>query len=77
MSTNRALLTPDQFEKLASEFVDELHKVPLYDVDNKRRLAAQYLTRVQTIIWHNITELANDEPTSVKAVIACDLLADH
>ena len=77
MSTTRVLLMPDQFEKLAREFVDELHKIPLYDVDSKRKLASEYLRKVQTIIRDNIIELPENGPNSVKAVIACNLLVDH
>jgi len=76
VSTTRVLLTPEQIEKLARELVEELHKIPLYDVDSKRRLASEYLRKVQTIIRDNIIELPDNEPNSVKAVIACNMLVD-
>jgi hypothetical protein len=74
--TPRVLLIPDQFEKLAAEFVDQLHSVPLYDVHRKRALASEYFRKVQTIIVDNICALPDDNPNSVKSVIALDLLAE-
>jgi hypothetical protein len=70
------LLTPDQFQELAAEFVNELHKVPLYDVQSKRTLASEYLRKVQTVIRNNICELPDADSNSVKAVIAFDMLVD-
>lgn len=76
MCTPRVLLTPDQFQELAAEFVNQLHEVPLYDVQTKRTLASEYLRKVQTVIRNNICELPDADSNSVKALIAIDMLVD-
>ena len=76
MCTPRVLLTPDQFQELAAEFVNQLYEVPLYDVQTKRTLASEYLRKVQTVIRNNICELPDADSNSVKALIAIDMLVD-
>ena len=75
MSTVRILPTSAQIEQVATEFVDELHKIPLYDVASKRRLTSEYLRKVQDIILENICKLTDDEAKSVKAMVALNMLA--
>jgi hypothetical protein len=77
---SRVLLTSKQFEQLAQEFIDELHKISLYDTVRKRRLASNYLKTVQSLIVSNICELEEncegDPFASIKAQFLADKLLD-
>jgi hypothetical protein len=70
MSNNRVLLTKAEFEGLSQQFITEIHRLPLYDLAAKQRLALKYLRKVQDIIIERIRQL--DSAESVKAAIDCD-----
>jgi len=76
MSKMRVLLTLEEFEQLAREVVNELQKIPLYDVTGKRRLALRYLKKVESIMLGNISKLADDKAESVITVTILDRLGD-
>ncbi len=69
---DQIVLTSQQFDDLACEFVNELHKIPLYDVARKQRLASEYLRKVQSRLIANIHELPRD--VSVRSVLLAEKL---
>ena len=65
----RVLLTSKEFEQLARELVEELHKIPLYAVDEKRKLCSNYLKKIESTLIGNISKLKNNQAESVIAQI--------
>jgi len=77
MTTRRVLLTSKEFEQLANELVEELQRLPLYDVDGKRHLCTRYLREIESIILDNINKLDDHRADSVIAHATFDMLKDE
>lgn len=60
MPDRRILLTKGQIETLSKQFVDELHKIPIFDTDTKKKLISGYINKVQAMIAKNIKSFIND-----------------
>ena len=76
---SQIVLTAQQFDDLACEFVNQLHEIPLYDVARKQRLASEYLRRVQSLLAENIVANINELPedSSVLSVLLAERLSGY
>ncbi len=72
----RILLTKEQIETLSKQFVEELHEIPLYKTDTKKKLISEYINKVQEIIKKNIHTFANDFPDCDAETLRARIVAD-
>ena len=77
MSEMRMLLSKKQIETLSNHFLDELHKIPLYDTDTKKKLFSEYINRVQKMIAANIGTFINDTPDCDTKTLLAQIVADR
>jgi hypothetical protein len=75
MNNGCVLLTDEQFNELAREFVEEIMKIPLYDNTAKQHIASKHLKKIQKIICDNIVEIGSDGFESVFGKIMLECLA--
>lgn len=76
MPDRRILLTKGQIETLSKQFVDELHKIPIFDTDTKKKLISGYINKVQDLIKKNINTFANDFPDCDAETLRARIVAD-
>jgi hypothetical protein len=62
MKDKRILLTAEELKRLSLECVNELHRLPRYDIDAQIDLISQYIYKAQYLVIHNTKTLANDFP---------------
>jgi len=77
MDNKRILLSKEQLEGLSTEMVGKLHQIPLYDIDAKKGLIAEYIKKGQSLIVDNIINLVNDEPDGSVRLVLTQILTDR
>ena len=77
MSDKRILLSKEQIETLSNQFLDELHKIPLYDTYTKKKLISEHIKRVQMMIAANMKTLINDTPDCDAKTLLAQIVADR
>ena len=71
------LLTQSEVENLASQVVNELHLIPLYDTSRKKKLLADYTIKIQNLIIANIIDFCDNNPDGLLNTIRGRLLQDE
>ncbi len=56
------LLLNKQIETISNQFIDELHRIPLYDTDTKKKLFAEYTKKIEMMIIGNMKTIINKDP---------------
>lgn len=56
------LLSKKQIETISNQFIDELHKIPLYDTDTKKKLFAEYTKKIEMMIIGNMKTIIEKDP---------------
>ena len=71
------LLSNRQIETISNQFIDELHRIPLYDTDTKKKLFAEYTKKIEMMIIGNMKTIVEKDPGCDAKKLFALMLADR
>jgi hypothetical protein len=71
------LLSTEQIETISNQFINELHKIPLYDTDTKHKLFSEYIKKIEMMIIEKMQNISNKIPDCDTKKLFALMLADR